>query len=112
MILTDEVSDTNNSDAKSENSHEQAHLYPVQVSVNFYLCRSSMMSTIFRFFTLSIFPSVQLRFANCRTDLDFLSVTSVFQVQDSIEYILVNFAEMNKLWVRMQHQVRWKNWSM
>ncbi|KAK2704166.1 vacuolar protein sorting-associated protein 35-like [Artemia franciscana] len=25
-------------------------------------------------------------------------------VQDSIEFILLNFAEMNKLWVRMQHQ--------
>ena len=23
---------------------------------------------------------------------------------DSIEFILTNFAEMNKLWVRMQHQ--------
>jgi vacuolar protein sorting-associated protein 35 len=26
-------------------------------------------------------------------------------VRDSIEFILQNFAEMNKLWVRMQHQV-------
>lgn len=26
-------------------------------------------------------------------------------VQDSIDFILTNFAEMNKLWVRMQHQV-------
>ncbi|BES91758.1 vacuolar protein sorting [Nesidiocoris tenuis] len=26
------------------------------------------------------------------------------KVQDSIEFILMNFAEMNKLWVRMQHQ--------
>ncbi len=25
-------------------------------------------------------------------------------VQDSIDFILLNFAEMNKLWVRMQHQ--------
>ena len=25
-------------------------------------------------------------------------------VKDSIEFILLNFAEMNKLWVRMQHQ--------
>lgn len=24
-------------------------------------------------------------------------------VQDSIDFILLNFAEMNKLWVRMQH---------
>jgi vacuolar protein sorting-associated protein 35 len=27
-------------------------------------------------------------------------------VSDSIEFILLNFVEMNKLWVRMQHQVR------
>jgi len=27
-----------------------------------------------------------------------------FQVQDSIDFVLMNFAEMNKLWVRMQHQ--------
>ncbi|XP_014246771.1 vacuolar protein sorting-associated protein 35 isoform X2 [Cimex lectularius] len=26
------------------------------------------------------------------------------EVQDSIDFILMNFAEMNKLWVRMQHQ--------
>ena len=26
------------------------------------------------------------------------------QVQDTIEYVLLNFGEMNKLWVRMQHQ--------
>jgi vacuolar protein sorting-associated protein 35 len=26
------------------------------------------------------------------------------QVRDSIDFILMNFAEMNKLWVRMQHQ--------
>jgi len=25
-------------------------------------------------------------------------------IEDSIEFILLNFAEMNKLWVRMQHQ--------
>jgi vacuolar protein sorting-associated protein 35 len=25
-------------------------------------------------------------------------------VQDSIDFVLMNFAEMNKLWVRMQHQ--------
>lgn len=24
---------------------------------------------------------------------------------DAIEFLLVNFTEMNKLWVRMQHQV-------
>lgn len=27
-----------------------------------------------------------------------------FQVRDSIDFVLMNFAEMNKLWVRMQHQ--------
>ena len=26
------------------------------------------------------------------------------KVEDSIDFILLNFAEMNKLWVRMQHQ--------
>lgn len=26
------------------------------------------------------------------------------QVKDSIDFVLMNFAEMNKLWVRMQHQ--------
>jgi len=26
-------------------------------------------------------------------------------VRDAIDFIMVNFAEMNKLWVRMQHQV-------
>ena len=26
-------------------------------------------------------------------------------IDDSIEFIQLNFAEMNKLWVRMQHQV-------
>lgn len=25
-------------------------------------------------------------------------------VRDSIDFVLMNFAEMNKLWVRMQHQ--------
>ena len=31
-----------------------------------------------------------------------LSIPIIFQ--DSIDFILLNFAEMNKLWVRMQHQ--------
>lgn len=26
------------------------------------------------------------------------------QVKDAIDFVLMNFAEMNKLWVRMQHQ--------
>lgn len=30
--------------------------------------------------------------------------TLCFQVRDSIDFVLMNFAEMNKLWVRMQHQ--------
>lgn len=34
---------------------------------------------------------------NIRTEL-------LLQISDSLEFILVNFAEMNKLWVRMQHQ--------
>jgi len=25
-------------------------------------------------------------------------------IEDSIEFVLLNFGEMNKLWVRMQHQ--------
>ena len=25
-------------------------------------------------------------------------------INDSIDFVLLNFAEMNKLWVRMQHQ--------
>ena len=27
------------------------------------------------------------------------------KIEDSIDFIQLNFAEMNKLWVRMQHQV-------
>lgn len=34
----------------------------------------------------------------------FHSVLCTKQVRDSIDFILMNFAEMNKLWVRMQHQ--------
>ncbi|XP_046737836.1 vacuolar protein sorting-associated protein 35 isoform X3 [Diprion similis] len=30
--------------------------------------------------------------------------TLLLQVRDSIDFVLMNFAEMNKLWVRMQHQ--------
>lgn len=26
------------------------------------------------------------------------------EINDSIDFVLLNFAEMNKLWVRMQHQ--------
>ena len=32
------------------------------------------------------------------------SETSTGTVRDSIDFIALNFAEMNKLWVRMQHQ--------
>ena len=28
-------------------------------------------------------------------------------VVDAVEFVLQNFTEMNKLWVRLQHQVRW-----
>ena len=34
----------------------------------------------------------------------FLFTVSEGTVKDSIDFILLNFAEMNKLWVRMQHQ--------
>jgi hypothetical protein len=30
-------------------------------------------------------------------------------VQDAYEFILQNFAEANRLWVRMQNQVRFKS---
>lgn len=26
---------------------------------------------------------------------------------DAVDFVLQNFTEMNKLWVRMQHHVRW-----
>ena len=29
---------------------------------------------------------------------------------DALEFLLTNFTEMNKLWVRMQHQVRFRNY--
>lgn len=34
----------------------------------------------------------------CRNDYEYGTV------MDSIDFILLNFSEMNKLWVRMQHQ--------
>lgn len=35
-------------------------------------------------------------------------------VVDAVEFVLQNFTEMNKLWVRMQHQVSWLEypWSV
>ena len=33
------------------------------------------------------------------------------KIDDSIDFIQLNFAEMNKLWVRMQHQVSLNNYS-
>jgi hypothetical protein len=33
-------------------------------------------------------------------------------VIDALEFLLVNFTEMNKLWVRMQHQVRAHTWLL
>jgi hypothetical protein len=39
-----------------------------------------------------------------------LTLLAVFaeggNVVDALEFLLVNFTEMNKLWVRMAHQVR------
>ncbi|XP_030831126.1 vacuolar protein sorting-associated protein 35 [Strongylocentrotus purpuratus] len=32
-------------------------------------------------------------------------------IEDSIDFILLNFAEMNKLWVRMQHQGHSRDWE-
>ncbi|MPC87727.1 Vacuolar protein sorting-associated protein 35 [Portunus trituberculatus] len=37
------------------------------------------------------------------TDLSSVSL-SFKKISDSVDFILMNFAEMNKLWVRMQHQ--------
>lgn len=28
----------------------------------------------------------------------------LLQIRDAVDFVLMNFAEMNKLWVRMQHQ--------
>lgn len=43
---------------------------------------------------------------------DFVSFHSLYQIRrdgdtvnDAVEFVLQNFIEMNKLWVRMQHQV-------
>lgn len=44
--------------------------------------------------------------------MDFICSTCHFSdrdadtVMDAVEFVLQNFTEMNKLWVRMQHQVR------
>ncbi len=40
----------------------------------------------------------------CTRDFLFFSETDTGTVKDSIDFIHLNFAEMNKLWVRMQHQ--------
>lgn len=32
-------------------------------------------------------------------------------VTDALDFLLSNFVEMNKLWVRMQHQVGRSDWS-
>ena len=29
-------------------------------------------------------------------------------IHDAVDFLLLNFTEMNKLWVRMQHQVGWE----
>lgn len=47
---------------------------------------------------LSISCYLQMSYSPCSEgDLD-------GTVKDSIDFILLNFSEMNKLWVRMQHQ--------
>lgn len=44
----------------------------------------------------------------CVKDVEFLlhrdSEELTGDINDSIDFVLLNFAEMNKLWVRMQHQ--------
>ena len=45
--------------------------------------------------------------------VDFLdSFRDADTVVDAVEFVLQNFTEMNKLWVRMQHQVGWIEISM
>lgn len=33
-------------------------------------------------------------------------------VKDAVEFVLENFSEMNKLWVRLQHQVLWASFTL
>ena len=41
---------------------------------------------------------------NIKHAIVYCSETDTGTVKDSIDFIHLNFAEMNKLWVRMQHQ--------
>ncbi|CAD5125047.1 DgyrCDS13291 [Dimorphilus gyrociliatus] len=49
----------------------------------------------------NILPDRQLELENSENDEDGMEVGTV---SDSIDFIHLNFSEMNKLWVRMQHQ--------
>ncbi|KAG8195012.1 hypothetical protein JTE90_008184 [Oedothorax gibbosus] len=42
--------------------------------------------------------------ADMTSDNFFMNAETIGTVKDSVDFILLNFAEMNKLWVRMQHQ--------
>ena len=39
---------------------------------------------------------------------DAASLSAAGDTGDALEFLLQNFTEMNKLWVRMQHQVGWE----
>ena len=43
------------------------------------------------------------------TEDNILSHPNEGSIEDAVEFIMANFSEMNKLWVRMQHQVLLKN---
>ena len=51
----------------------------------------------FNFFKFFIFNAIKI----CKKNNE----SAFFQIEDSIDFIQLNFSEMNKLWVRMQHQV-------
>lgn len=40
-----------------------------------------------------------------------LSCRDANTVMDAVEFVLQNFTEMNKLWVRIQHQVNFRSGS-
>ncbi|XP_071496799.1 vacuolar protein sorting-associated protein 35-like [Diadema antillarum] len=48
---------------------------------------------------------------DCEVDESDNPETAGGKVEDSIDFILLNFAEMNKLWVRMQHQGHSRDWE-
>jgi len=39
--------------------------------------------------------------------MDVFACRDYGSVKDAVEFVLENFSEMNKLWVRLQHQVLW-----